>query len=416
MSAPFTRDRFRAICRGDRPGDFGILGNGIHIFWPETLPAWVHQGAPAVLAGSGEEEYGAPSVADRFFGFDASRSLAEVHSGMDAGTEMHEYVPGLVAHNHSFLLNPPLEPRVLEDDGKCIVVTNSAGIRERLLKGAAYNMPMWLEHPVKDRHSWAILKERLDPHSPGRYPAGWADYAAGINALDCPVSMEVGGFFGYLNMWVGTQDLMFMFYDDPGLIEDMMDTVLHLEIEMVKRVAKDITLDWVWYWEDMAYKNGPMIGPGMVTRFMLPRYRRLNEVIRAAGVEVIYLDCDGNIEQLLPIWIDAGINLFWPLECAAGMDPVRLRKQFGKNIVLAGGLDKRELMGNEASLRREVLNKVPYLIESGPYFPSPDHLVPIDMPYSNFCTYINLLREIRGDEPLCFDDWSEEGDDREETQ
>jgi Uroporphyrinogen decarboxylase (URO-D) len=398
----FSRERFRGICRGDRPGDFGIIGNGVHIFWPETLPAWVKQGAPAGLAETCGEDYGVPNVADRFFAFDESRSLAEVHSGMDAGTEMHEYVPGTTAHNHSFLVCPSLEPRVVEEDAKSIVVVNSAGITERLLKGAAYNMPMWLEHPVKDRRSWDAFKERLDPRTPERYPADWDAYVARANALDCPVSMEVGGFFGYLNMWVGTQDLMFMFYDDPGLIEDMMDTILHLEAEMVRRVTRDITLDWVWYWEDMAYKNGPMISPNMVRRFMLPRYEKLNEVIRSGGVEVIYLDCDGNIDQLIPLWLGAGINLFWPLECAAGMDPVALRKQYGKDIILAGGLDKRELMRDKASLRREVMAKVPYLVESGPYFPSPDHLVPIDMPYDNFCYYIQLLREIRGDEPLAF--------------
>jgi Uroporphyrinogen decarboxylase (URO-D) len=398
----FSRERFRAICRGDRPGDFGVIGNGVHIFWPETLPAWIEQGAPAALAETAGADYGVPNVADRFFGFDESRSLAEVHSGMDAGTEMHEYVPGTTAHNHSFLVCPPFEPRVVEEDEKSIVVVNSAGITERLLKGAAYNMPMWLAHPVKDRRSWEVFKERLDPHSPGRYPADWEAYVARVNALDCPVSMEVGGFFGYLNMWVGTQDLMFMFYDDPGLIEEMMETILHLEIEMVRRVTRHIRLDWVWYWEDMAYKNGPMISPDMVRRFMLPRYRKLNEVIRGAGVEVIYLDCDGNIDQLIPLWLEAGINLFWPLECAAGMDPVALRKLYGKDIILAGGLDKRELMRDKESLRREVMAKVPYLVQSGPYFPSPDHLVPIDMPYENFCYYIQLLREIRGDEPLDF--------------
>jgi hypothetical protein len=398
----FTRERFRAICRGDRSGDFGIVGNGINIFWPETLPAWVAQGAPAAFGEIGAQDYGTPSTADRFFGFDESRSLAEVHSGMDAGTEMREYVPGTTAHNHSFLVCPPLEPRVLEEDEKCIVVVNGSGITERLLKGSAFNMPLWLGHPVKDRRSWEAFKERLDPQTPERYPADWVAYVARINSLDCPVSMEVGGFFGYINMWVGTQDLMLMFYDDPGLIEDMMDTILHLEMEMVGRVARDIKLDWVWYWEDMAYKNGPMIGPDMVRRFMLPRYRKLNEVIRGAGVEVIYLDCDGNVDQLIPIWLEAGVNLFWPLECAAGMDPVALRKQYGKDIILAGGLDKRELMRDRESLRREVMAKVPYLVESGPYFPSPDHLVPIDMPYDNFCYYIQLLREIRGDEPLDF--------------
>lgn len=399
MSA-FTKRRFKEICRGERPGDFGIVGNGIHIFWPETPAAWVAQGAPRSFLHLDELDYGTPNSADELFAFDPTRSLAEVHSGMDAGTEMYEYVPGVVAHNHSFLLNPPFEPEVLEQDDRSVVVRNSGGITERLLKGKAFNMPMWLDHPVKDRESWNRLRARLDPGTPARYPADWDAYTAAINALDCPISMEVGGFFGYLNMWVGTEALMYLFYDDPALVEEMMETILELEMAMVRRVTKDIHLDWVWYWEDMAYKGGPMIGPKMVRKYMLPRYERLNEVIRDSGCDIIYLDCDGNIDDLLPLWIEAGINLFWPLEVAAGMDPLALRKQYGKDIILAGGLDKRELMRDRESLRREVMSKVPYLAQTGPYFPSPDHLVPIDMPFDNFCYYIDLLREIRGDEPL----------------
>jgi uroporphyrinogen decarboxylase len=399
---PFTRDRFRAICRGERLGDFGIIGNGINIFWPETPPAWVAQGAPESFAHVHEQDYGTPSPVDEYFGFDQSRSLAEVHSGMDAGTRMHEYAPRLIAHNHSFLLDPASEPQLLEEDETAVVVRNSAGITERLLKDKAFNMPMWLDHPVSDRRSWEALKARLDPHSTGRYPQPWDDYAARTNSLDCPVSMEVGGFFGYINMWVGTEALMYLFYDDPTLIDDMMETILHLEIEMIRKVTRDVHIDWVWYWEDMAYKSGPMISPDMVRRFMLPRYKRLNEEIRAAGCEVIYLDCDGNVDELLPLWIEAGINLFWPLEVASGMNPVALRRKYGKDVILAGGLDKRELMRDRDSLRREVMGKVPYLVDSGPYLPSLDHLVPVDMPLANYEYFIELLREIRGDPPLGF--------------
>ena len=130
---------------------------------------------------------------------------------------------------------------------------------------------------------------------------------------------------------------MYLFYDDPGLIDDMMETILHLETEIIRRVAKDIKIDLAWYWEDMAYKGGPMISPDMVRKYMLPRYLRLNEVVRGGGCEAFFLDSDGNIEALIPLWLEAGINFFWPLECAAGMDPLALRKKYGKDIILGGG-------------------------------------------------------------------------------
>ena len=397
----FTKDRFREICRGQRLGDFGILGNGFNFFWPETLSAWVLQGAPQSFIDP-QQDYRTRSAVDEFFQFDESRSLAEIQSGLDAGQSMFEYVPGTSAPNFSALVCPPFNPEVMEEDEKSIVVRNSADITERLLKEKAFNMPTWLEHPVRDWTTWVEFKKRLDPATPERYPADWSAYVASVNALDCPVSMEVGGFFGYLNMWVGTENLMLLFYDEPSLVEDMMDAILHLEMEMVKRVTTNIPLDYVWYWEDMAYKGGPMISPEMVRKFMLPRYSRLNELIRDSGCEFIYLDSDGDVEQLIPLWLDVDIRFFWPLECAAGMDPLALRKKYGKDIIIAGGLDKRELMRDKASLKREVMSKVPSLVQTGAYFPSFDHIVPIDMPFENFCYYVNLLREIRGDEALDF--------------
>ena len=121
---------------------------------------------------------------------------------------------------------------------------------------------------------------------------------------------------------------------------------------------------------------------------MLPRYATLNEVIRGAG-------CRRHLPRLrrqrrsswLPLWLEVGINLFWPLEMRRRAWTLwRCASKYGKEVILAGGLDKRELMRDKASLRREVMSKVPYLVETGPYFPSPDHLVPIDMPFENFCT------------------------------
>jgi Uroporphyrinogen decarboxylase (URO-D) len=398
----FTKERFRAICRGERIGDFGILGNGFHMFWQETLPAWVDAGAPSQLADScsGVSSDISPAVAE-FFQFDDSKLLHEIHSGLYASSVMIDF-NGVSFEDCSFLVCPPYEPTLLDEDERSLVFLNRAGIKEKLLKKESFNMPMRLEHPVRDRATWEEFRKRLDPSTPDRYPADWDHYVTTVNQLECPVFMEIGGFFGYINEWVGTQNLMYLFYDDPHLVDDMMETILHLEIEMVKRVTKDIKIDLACYWEDMAYKGGSMISPSMVRQYMLPRYSQLNEVVRASGCESFFLDSDGNIDALIPLWLEVGINFFWPLECAAGMDPLALRRKYGKDVILAGGLDKREFLRDKAALRAEVMKKVPALAESGPYFPSLDHLVPIDMPYENFCYYINLLRGIRGDEPISF--------------
>ena len=94
--------------------------------------------------------------------------------------------------------------------------------------------------------------------------------------------------------------------------------------------------------------------------------------------------------------VEAGINGFWPLECAAGNDAVALRKQYGRDIILAGNIDKRAFLKGEDVLRSEVMAKVPHLLQTGGYFPSLDHLVPPDVPFTMYREFINLMRDVAG--------------------
>lgn len=181
-----------------------------------------------------------------------------------------------------------------------------------------------------------------------------------------------------------------------------MDTILYLETEIIKRFAKDIRFEMAAYWEDMAFKSGPLISPDMVRKFMMPRYKKLNELLHSIGVDVIFVDSDGNLDLLIPLWLECGINFVWPLEVAAGNDAVAMRKEYGTDLILGGAIDKRALIKGKEATKEEVMSKVPFLLEKGGYFPSVDHLVPPDVPFENYCYYINLLREIAGLEKLQF--------------
>ncbi len=108
------------------------------------------------------------------------------------------------------------------------------------------------------------------------------------------------------------------------------------------------------------------------------------------------MDCDGNIEQLIPLWLEAGINGVWPLEVAAGMDALRLRQRYGRDLLLVGGIDKRELARDRAAVHAEVLRQVPCLNEQGGYIATVDHSVPPDVPFDNYVYFRELLRELAG--------------------
>ena len=263
-------------------------------------------------------------------------------------------------------------------------------------------MPLVLACPVKDRTTWNEHKKRLDPNTPERYPSEWDAYVQEMNGKSEPLSLEVGSFYGNLREWVGGERILYMFYDDPALIEDMMEQMLYLETEVIKRVLKDIKVQQATFWEDMCYRAGPLISPAMVRKLMMPRYKKITDLLHSYGVDVIYLDSDGNVEQLIPLWLECGINFIWPFEVAAGNDAVALRKKYGKDLIIAGAIDKRALARGKEAIREEVMSKVPFLLEQGGYFPTIDHSVPPDVTFENYCYYINLMREVAGLEKLSF--------------
>ena len=302
-------------------------------------------------------------------------------------------------------LVPAYEPRIISEDESTVTLRNAAGQTVKRLKESwktGWGMSMFLDWPVKDRATWNELKKRLDPNTPERWPSDWDAFVQKMNGESEPLSLQVGSFYGLLREWVGSERILYMFYDDPGLIEDMMEQVLYLETEIIKHTLKDIKIQAATFWEDMAYKAGSLISPAMVRRFMMPRYKKVTDLLHSFGVDVIYLDSDGNLDELVPLWLECGINYVWPFEVAAGNDVVAIRKKYGKDLIIAGTIDKRALIKGKEATREEVMSKVPFLLEQGGYFPSVDHGVPPDVTFENYCYFIDLMREVAGLEKLSF--------------
>jgi uroporphyrinogen decarboxylase len=297
---------------------------------------------------------------------------------------------------------PFYEPKIIAEDERTVTLRNARGSATKYIKDNLERMPMYVDWPVKDRATWNEFKKRLDPNTPERWPADWNAYVQKMNGISEPLALPVGSFYGDIREMIGSERILYMFYDDPGLIEDMMEQMLYLEIEIIKRTLKDIKIQRADFWEDMAYKAGPLISPAMVRKFMMPRYKKITDLLHSYGVDVIFLDSDGNVEQLIPLWLEVGINYICPFEVAAHNDAVALRKKYGKNLIIGGNIDKRALAKGKEAIKEEVMSKVPFLLEQGGYFPSVDHWVPPDVTFENHCYYINLMREIAGLQRLSF--------------
>lgn len=341
--------------------------------WPQTINRWHKEGLPEDV--------------------DVSFSL---NGNEHFGFERYEYIPLNVG------MVPPFEEETLEETERHIVMRRSSGIVTKALKagtvrGTRLSMDQYLDFPVKDREDFLRIKERYNPASPIRYPRYWGDQVRCYRGRDYPLALTGIGGFGFYSMlrrWMGTERACTVFYDDPALTEEMLDFLTDFFITVTTRALNDIDVDWYNYFEDFAFKTGPLVSPRIFERFLLPRYQRTNEHLRDHGVDIISLDSDGNIEVLLPMTIEAGINSLVPLEQAAGMDALKIRREYGTALTLWGGIDKRELAKGRKEIERELLRQVPALLESGGYIPTVDHSVPPDVPYGNFCYYLELKRQI----------------------
>jgi Uroporphyrinogen decarboxylase (URO-D) len=339
--------------------------------WSQTVDRWLTEGLPA---GTGLEESYLTFNGNDFFGLDRQLEL-----GLDMTSPL-----------------PPFEPEVLEEDERIIVQRDSAGVVTRSLKDGS-SMGQYLAFPVRDRQDFEALRRRYDPASPERYPADWPERVRAAVEADCPVwGPGVGsiGFFSTLRHWMGTENACTIFYDDPALAHEMCEFITDFTLSLLGRALGEVKLDYFLWWEDFSFKTGPLVSPALFREFLLPRYRRCNEALRAAGVDVIFLDTDGNPTVLLPLLLEAGVNGTYPIECAAGMDPLALRREFGRDLLLWGGVDKRALARGEADIRAELLRKLPPLLEDGGYIPQLDHLAPPDIPYGNWLYYLDLKRRL----------------------
>jgi len=250
----------------------------------------------------------------------------------------------------------------------------------------------WLEFPVKNRDDFEKMKERFKPDTTGRFPDNWKEFVGEKKDRDYVLQLTVYGPFWRVRDWVGFENLCMMFITEPKLVRDMMEYTIDFTIDTLKDKIKELAIDFVFISEDMAYKTASMISPKMVREFMVPGYKRLMKFLRANNIQSVIMDCDGHISELIPIWIDVGIDGVWPVEIAAENDPIKYRKKFGKDIALLGAIDKRELRYDVERVKKEIMSKVPWLLSQGGYIPGVDHGIPPDVPVRNFLYMVELIK------------------------
>lgn len=356
-------------------------------YWDEVHLLWQKEGLPAEFNRQEnlEERFGLDT---RFLPTEAQlrHEKMELYFGLE-----RRYRPPL-----NTLLEPEFTVKEVEvRDGYRYYYDNDH-VLCRVPTDGLTTMPEHIDYPLKSRKDWETLfKPRLDPDTPGRYPDNLAEHMKYIVSKDYTPWLYVGSLFGRIRNFVGFEQICYMIHDDPDLIDEIIQHLADLTCEVLGQTLPLIKGRVLigHFWEDICFNTGPMISPEFFNNHIVPCYVQITDVLRDYGIDTVIVDCDGWIGPLIRGWLNSGVNVMFPLERAGGSDPVMLRKKYGPQLLLMGGVDKRNIaLGGDAIIRD--LEYLAPLVEEGGFIPHCDHLCPADVTLEKYRYYLKKKREI----------------------
>ncbi len=345
-------------------------------YWPQTIRRWLGEGLDLELT---------PDEQNRMF-----LGKLDGHFGFDVG---HAEGFHLRCHMH-----PSFDEDVIEKKEQSIITRDASGcVAERYLNDSdSSSIPHFIKFPVVTPDDWAAMKERYRFDDPCReIPREEIDSCVRAAGEGKMISVGCPGPYGMLRGWMGFENLGLAFYQYPDMIHEMIEHITEMALRQIRKLPADLPIDHASWWEDMAGKNGPFVGPEMFRDFLQPQYHRIMAELRRHGCVLGIVDCDGNPHDIVGNWLAEGVNIMFPLEVAAGVDPYAWREEFGKGLLLKGGIAKAPLVRGGSAIGRE-LERIRPLLEQGGYIPHLDHLVPPDISYSNYCRYLEKKRKLIG--------------------
>ena len=288
-------------------------------------------------------------------------------------------------------------------------VRNGNGVVSLDVPGAG-SIHAEVDHLLKDRASWDThFKPRLQ-WSPERVTdCGVWDGDRNVpfgqggleilkkNQRDTPLGLHCGSLYGCVRDMMGMEGACYLYADDEALFSEIIDTLAEICYQNTRYALESgARFDFAHFWEDICFKNGPLINPAVFAAKVGPHYRRITALVNQYGLDIVSLDCDGWIDALVPVWFENGVNTMFPIEVGTWDASIRpWRERFGRGLRGVGGLNKRVFSRDRAAIDREIERLRP-LIELGGYIPCPDHRLPEDNQFELIRYYCERMRSIYG--------------------
>jgi uroporphyrinogen decarboxylase len=256
--------------------------------------------------------------------------------------------------------------------------------------------PENVDYTVKERKQWEEIREKLANIDERRINFdAYRQAKAAAKAKDKFFVWSGVNVFELMHPLVGHENMLMGMALDPDWIKDMADVYIEMTLNLQEILfAKEGPPDGIWYYEDMGFKQRPFMSPAMYRELIFPSHKRSIEFAHQRGLPVIMHSC-GFVEPLLPGMVEAGIDCFQTIEVKAGMDLLRIYKNYGDVLSLMGGMDVRALYNNDKNeIDRELEAKIPAVKEGFGYCLFSDHSIPSNVTYETYRHFIEKGLEL----------------------
>jgi hypothetical protein len=293
-------------------------------------------------------------------------------------------------------MNPPFPNTIVEERANTRVLMNADGLLAEVPRDGHDTIPHYIKATVVTPDDWRKVKaERFRRDDPARMVDIAALKQKHQPDRDYPLGVWVGSMIGKIRDTLTFEGLAYAVYDYPAMVEDMVETACIMVEDSLDQLLPHFGFDFASGWEDICYKAGPIVSVKFFNKVIVPRYKRINQKLKAYGIDIWWIDCDGDVRPILPGMMEGGVNCLFPFEVNGCAHPAELLAEYGVDLRIMGGIDKIEL-GKGRDAIRAYLESVAPLVERGGYIPFCDHRCPPNVDPDDYLFYLDLKESMFG--------------------
>ena len=275
-----------------------------------------------------------------------------------------------------------------------IILQNGDGLLAEVPKSGQSSIPHYLKSSIETPDDWMkVKKERFDINDPARKINEEHFKNIARADRDYPLVISCGSMIGRIRDMLTFEGLCYACYDYPEMIDDMVETACVLIENFLDAALPLGEYDGASGWEDICFKNGPIVSVPFFHEVIKPRYKRIRKKLDNFGIDLWYTDCDGDVRPIMPCFLEGGINCLFPFEVNSCAHPAELFETYGKELRIMGGVDKMALGSGRDAIDSYLESLIP-LVKRGGYIPFCDHRCPPNVPEDDYIYYLDRKEEL----------------------